>query len=254
MTNPFTTLLAKKRTKSHNPELSSYGFYLLSNKTNSATLNHCFQFFGEKEITVRNSAIFCAARIFSSLPIDKKKEIIQGKIIQFENLTLFEKLGILEIFKSANHLEETRDFLINILPTAEHDLLFQVIQALPLDLPDSTLDVLLKISTTTKDRVIVLMALKKWEQALEQMEEKALLSYCTPRIHSLVKVFELWGEGQDILFNVLDRAEPEQLPEGQLYPDTTVRAIIAFLEKYEYSPTAYQNAYRIIIPQYFALA
>ncbi len=254
MTNPFTAFLAKKRTKSLDPELASYGFYLLSNKTNLATLHHCFKFFAEKEATIRNSAIYCATRIFSNLPVEKKKEILREKIAQFDNLTLLEKLGVLELFKKANDLEEAREFLVKILPTAEHDLVFQVIQALPLDLPTITLDTLLKISTTAKDRIIVLIALRKWEQALEQMEEDSLLNYCTPRIHSLIKVFELWGEGQDILFRVLDRADSEQLPEGQLYPDTTVRAIIAFLERYEYSPTAYRNAYRIIIPQYFALA
>ncbi len=254
MTNPLTTFLAKKRTKSSNLETACYGFYLLSDKISLQTLNHCLQFFSAKETTIRNSAIYCATKVFANLSTEQQKEFLEGIITRFENLTLLEKLGILELFKRANTLEITRKFLVRLLPAVEHDLLFQVIQALPQDLPENTLDTLLKISTTTRDRVLVLMALRKWEQSLEGMEEKSLLNYCTPRIHSLIRVFELWGEGQDILFKVLDRANPEQLPEGQLYPDTTVRAIIAFLEKYEYSPTAYQNAYRIIIPQYFALA
>ncbi len=100
----------------------------------------------------------------------------------------------------------------------------------------------------------MLEALEKWERSVSQMPKEQRIEYCTPRIHALIRVYEVWKKGEDILFEILDHADASKLPEGKLYPDVTMRIMLAFLEKYEYSPNAYKNVYRLIIPEYFALS
>ncbi len=254
MTSIITTFFAKKALKSQNPHIKAYSIYYLSQTKNSKIASKVLiPLLSNKDSLVRNSAVYAVSQIIRRLHEKKRQELKKVLLETYRESSLLTKIGVLYLLQYYNKEEDVKKLLEDELKVAEHDLLFSIIQALPVSISKESLDVLLKISSENKDPLIVLAALDHWEESVSKMEKEERINYCTPRIHTLIKVYELWNKGDDILFEVLDHADSSKLPEGKLYPDVTMRILLAFLEKYEYSPNAYKNVYRLVIPEYFAL-
>ncbi len=168
----------------------------------------------------------------------------------FRNSTLLvSKLAIIEVI-AAFQLSTRENLLSSLVTESENDLQYAVIRSLADTKDRELLDAILKVSDS-KDLVLRKTALETWYVGISNYNFDEILTYCTPKLHFLIRAtYELQTDG-DFLRKVFSYSNPEDLPLAKAYPDTMIRYLIELLGKWEFDPEAYRSLHYIVVPSYF---
>lgn len=163
--------------------------------------------------------------------------------------SLIEKLAHIEVMETFQ-LSVREDLLSPLVIESENDLQYALIRSLADTRDQELLDAVLKASDTN-DLVLRKTALETWHKGISTQDFDEILSYCTPRIHFLIRAtYELQTDG-NFLRKVLSFSNLDDFPTAKAYPDAIIRYLTELLGNWEFDPEAYRSLHAIVVPSYF---
>ena len=164
--------------------------------------------------------------------------------------SITQKLAAILVFRLLK-LEDITPTLLAIVKTSSYDLQFAAIESLRLY---STPEVLegLEVGIDVDDYVTRRAALISSYNIIRALPQDQWLTVLTPHLHLLIKIYLLYEDVKDVLTYILDRADPNHLPDPRGYSEYQLKHIRKLLESVEYSRYIYENLWSISFPLYHA--